>query len=89
MLKNEKLITRLSFIVVLILALDTLFVYFNNHLWPILNISTFEIFALPLFLIPCIACYNFPNIRDNRYILVLIYIIIALNLFGIISNIIN
>ena len=49
MLKNEKLITRLSFIVVLILALDTLFVYFNNHLWPILNISTFEIFALPLF----------------------------------------
>ena len=89
MLKNEKLITRLSFIVVLILALDTLFVYFNNHLWPILNFPTFEIYALPLFLIPCFACYNFPNIRDNKYILVPVYIMIALNLFGIISNIIN
>ena len=89
MLKNEKLITTLSFIVVLILALDTLFVFFNNHLWPILNISTFEIYALPLFLIPCFACYNFPNIRNNKYILFPVYIMIALNLYGIISNIIN
>ena len=89
MLKNEKLITTLSFIVVLILALDTLFVFFNNHMWPILNISTFEIYAFPLFLIPCFACYNFPNIRNNKYILFPIYIMIALNLYGIISNIIN
>ena len=89
MLKNEKLITTLSFIVVLILALDTLFVFFNNHMWPILNISTFEIYLLPFFLIPCFACYNFPNIRNNEYILFLVYIMIALNLFGIIYNIIN
>ena len=41
MLKNEKLITTLSFIMVLILALDTIFVFFNNHMWPILNVSTF------------------------------------------------
>ena len=53
MLKNEKLITTLSFIVVLILALDTLFVFFNNHMWPIFNVSTFEIYAIPFILIPC------------------------------------
>jgi len=89
MLKNEKLITTLSFIVVLILGLDTLFVFFNNHLWPILNISTFEIYALPLFIIPCFACYNFPNIRNNKYLLFIAYIWAALNIYGLIYNIIN
>ena len=89
MLKNEKLITTLSFIVVLIGALDTLFVFFNNHMWPILNVPTFEIYFIPFLLILCFACYNFPNIRNNKYILFPVYIIIALNLYGIISNVIN
>ena len=89
MLKNEKLITTLSFIVLVILALDALFLHFNNHMWPIFNIYCFEIYALPFALIPCFACYNFPNIRNNKYILFPVYIMIALNLYGIISNIIN
>ena len=79
----------LSFVVILILGLDTLFTHFNNHMWPIFNIYCFEIYAIPLGLIPLYGGYNFPNIRNNKYILFPVYIIIALNLYGIISNIIN
>ena len=87
MLKNEKLITTLSFIVVLIGALDTLFVFFNNHMWPILNVPTFEIYFIPFLLILCFACYNFPNIRNNKYLLFPAYIWGGLNFFGLILNI--
>ena len=87
MLKNEKLITTLSFIVLVILALDALFLHFNNHMWPIFNIYCFEIYALPFALIPCFACYNFPNIRNNKYLLFPAYIWGGLNFFGLILNI--
>jgi len=89
MLKNEKLITRLSFIILAILALDALFLHFNDHMWPIFNIYCFEIFALPLGVIPLYGGYNFPNIRNNKYLCFIAYIWGALNLYGLIYNIIN
>ena len=84
MLKNEKLSTTLTFLVILILLLDILFVHFNNHMWPIFNIECFEIYAFPLALIPCFTCHNFPNIRNNKYLLFLAYIWLALIFFGLI-----
>ena len=89
MLKNEKLIARLSFIVLMILGLDALFLHFNDHMWPILNIYCFEIYALPLGVIPFYGGYNFPNIRNNKYLLFIAYIWGALNIYGLIYNIIN
>ena len=89
MFKNEKLIARLSFIVLMILALDALFLNFNNHMWPILNIYCFEIYALPLGVIPFYGGYNFPNIRNNKYLRFLAYTLLALNTYRLIYNIIN
>lgn len=89
MLKNEKLIARLSFIALVILALDALFLHFNDHMWPVFNIYCFEIYALPLGVIPCYGGYNFPNIRNNKYLRFIAYIWGALNLYGLIYNIIN
>jgi len=89
MLNNEKLIARLSFIVLVILTLDALFVHFNDHMWPILNIYCFEIYALPLALIPLYGGYNFSNIRNNKYLRFLAYTLLALNTYRLIYNIIN
>ena len=89
MLKNEKLSTTLTFLVILILLLDILFVHFNNHMWPLFNIECFEIYAFPLALIPCFTCHNFPNIRNNKYLRFIAYIWLALNIYGLIYNIIN
>ena len=88
MLNNEKLIARLSFIVLVILTLDALFVHFNDHMWPILNIYCFEIYAIPLAIIPIYGCYNFSNIRNSKYLLI-VYIWAALNTYRLIYNIIN
>ena len=89
MLKNEKLISRIFFVIFAILVFDNLFTLFNNHMWPILNIPTIEIYGLPFYLMLCIACYKLPNIRNNKYVIFPVYIIIALNIYGILYNIIN
>ena len=89
MLKNKKLISTALSVGCIILVFDELFALFNNHMWPILNIPTMEIYALPFIFILILACYKLPNIRNNKYILFPLYTAIAINVYGIIHNIIN
>ena len=89
MLKNEKLISTTLSVGCIILVFDELFTLFNNHMWPILNIPTMEIYALPFLFILFLACYKLPSIRNEKYIWFPLYTAIAINLYGIIHSIIN
>ena len=89
MLKNEKLITNILSVLGIILALDSIFAFFNNHTWPIIETEDIGIYGLPYFFFVWFSCSNLPNLRNSKRVMYPIYAIIAVNVCGIAYNLWN
>ena len=82
MLQNEKLITNVLSVLGVILILDTLFVFFNNKTWPIIEMGDIGIYGLPYYFFVWFSCSKLPNLRNSKRVMIPIYLIIALNVCG-------